>query len=431
LGKNKIEQKQHPMKRLVFILVSISLGSSHLWADTLTIEQCYEKAKQNYPLIRQAELIKKSGEYSISNASKGYLPQISVNGQATYQSAVTQIPISIPGVKIPSLSKDQYKIAAEIYQPLTDLSLTKQQQEMAAANKEIQEQQLEVELYKLKDRINQLYFGILLVQEQLKQNALYKKDLQTILDRISASRENGAALKSDVDALKAELIQADQKEIQLNANLSAYTDMLAAFTGQKIDASTVFTKPATQTLSSGINRPELLLFEKQKKVYDIQYKVTGLKNIPHFGLFFQEGYGRPTLNVLDNTFGFYYITGARLSWSLNGLYTSRKKERGITQIGKDLIDNQKEVFLFNTDLNLKQQSTEVSRLQQLLGNDEEIIGLRTSVKNSSAARLENGIITSGDFIRDANKESMAREDKALHELQLLLAQYNYQTINGN
>jgi outer membrane protein TolC len=418
------------MKRLVFILVFILPGSSGLWADTLTLEQCYEKARQNYPLIRQTELIKKSGEYSVANASKGYLPQLNISGQATYQSAVTQIPISIPGVKIPSLSKDQYKIAAEIYQPLTDLSLTRQQQEMAEANKEIQEQQLEVELYKLKDRINQLYFGILLIQEQLKQNALYKKDLQTALDKIAASREQGAALKSDVDALKAELIQSDQKEIQLNANRSAYADILAAFTGQKIDTSTVLAKPAAQALSSGINRPELLLFEKQKKIFDIQSKVTGLKNIPHIGLFFQEGYGRPTLNFLDNNFGFYYITGARLSWSLSGYYTA-KKEKGITRISRDLIDNQKEIFLFNTDLSLKQQNTEISRLQQLLGNDEEIITLRANVKNASAAKLENGIITSGDFIRDANKESLAREDKSLHELQLLLAQYNYQTINGN
>jgi outer membrane protein TolC len=401
-----------------------------LSADTLTISQCYEKARQNYPLIRQAELIKKSGEYTVANISKGYLPQINITGQATYQSAVTQLPISLPGVSVPSLSKDQYKIAAEIYQPLTDLAITRQQKELAEANSAIQEQQLEVELYKLKERINQLYFGVLLGKEQLKQNTIYKKDLQITLTKIAAGRENGTALKSDMDALKAEILQLDQRDIQLYANCSAYLDMLSAFTNQKLDTSVVLMKPELKSVSETINRPELSLYEQQKKVYEIQQKLIGTKNIPHFGLFYQQGYGRPTLNFLDNKFDFYYITGARLSWSISGFYTA-KKEKGIARTGREMIDNQKEIFLFNTNLNLKQQNTEITRLQQLLGTDTEIIGLRNNVKTAAAAKLENGMITSGDYIREANKESTAREDKALHEMQLLLAQYNYQTTSGN
>ena len=400
------------------------------FADTLSLEQCYQLAAKHYPLTKQRDLIKKSSDYSVSNAAKGYLPQLTLSGQATYQSAVTQLPINLPGVSVPSLSKDQYKIAAEIYQPITDLAMTKQQKELAAVNAVVQQQQIEVELYKIKDRVTQLFFGILLTKEQLQQNALYKKDLQLAIDKITAANENGVALKSDIDVLKAEVLQADQRDIQLLTNTKAYEDMLALFINQTIDDTTHFIKPELKVTSNSNNRPELLLFDSQKKIFAIQNKISNAKNIPHLGLFFQEGYGRPTLNFLDNSFNFYYIGGIRLNWSLTGLYTL-KKEKLISKVGQELIDSQKELFLFNTSITLKQQDNEMLKYQQLLVNDNTIIALRANVKKAAEAKLENGIITSSDYIREANKESNAREDKALHEVQLLLAQYNYQNTNGN
>ena len=49
-------------------------------------------AKENYPLIRQYELIDKTVEYSLSNVKKAYLPQFNLSAQATYQSAAADFP---------------------------------------------------------------------------------------------------------------------------------------------------------------------------------------------------------------------------------------------------------------------------------------------------------------------------------------------------
>ena len=207
-------------------IIALSMGLAFLTADAQTvksvsIEECYRLARQNYPLIRQKELIAKSYQFSIENASKGFLPQINLFGQGTYQSEVTEIPIKMAGLEIPVLSKDQYKLYAEISQPLFDGGVIKQQKEALAANAKIEDQKLEVELYNLKERINQLFFGVLFIDEQVKQNDLLKHDLLSGISKAEAAIVNGTALKSSADALKTELLKADQRTTELRATRKA------------------------------------------------------------------------------------------------------------------------------------------------------------------------------------------------------------------
>ncbi len=396
----------------------------------LTIEECYQQAQQNYPLMRQRELIKKSMEYSVENAAKGYYPQLSVNGQATYQSDVTQIPVKIPGMNIPTISKDQYKLYGELSQTVYDGGLIKMQKQNQEANAEVEQQKLEIELYKLKERINQLYFGILLMNEQLIQTGLVINELNQNIRKAEASVKYGVALKSNRDVLQAELLKARQREIELKSGRSAYLSMLALLTGMALDEQTQLTKPAAISINPVINRPELLLFERQKKMIDVQNNYLQTKNLPKIGLFVQAGYGRPALNMLNNDFASYYIGGARLSWSLSGFYTI-KKDKSILDINRNIIDLQKETFLFNTNFTLKQQSAETIKLQELISTDKEIIDLRTSIKNTANAQLENGVIGSTDYVRELNAEDQAKQNQILHQIQLLMAQYNLQNTSGN
>ncbi len=425
---NQMNNKRKILTALCFCLTAtVSFAQS---VGNLTIDSCYAMAKRNYPLVKQYALIEKSKEYSIDNVNKSYLPQFNIAGQATYQSEVTKVPISIPNMSISELSKDQYKLYGEVSQPITDLFTVKDQKELVKANSEIEVQKIEVELYKLKERINNLYFGILLIDAQIQQTELLKKDIQTGIDKINTAIANGTALKSTADNLKAELLKANQRTIELKANRKGYADMLSLFINQTISENTTLVKPSPQIISNAINRPELRLYELQKKTFDVQSKLITAKNLPRFSLFFQGGLGRPALNMLSNDVKGYYIGGLRLNWNLTGFYTYNK-EKKILALNQNGLDIQKDVFLFNTNLNLQQQNSEVTKVQQLIETDNNIITLRESIKNTTKNQLENGTATTNDYLTAVNAQDQAQQNLLLHQIQLLMAQYNYQTTSGN
>lgn len=415
-------------------LIGLLLVCSH-WAmaqqiNSLTLDNCLEMAKQNYPLIKQYTLIEKTKEYSIANAQKGYLPQFNVAGQATYQSAVTAIPISLPNMDIPSLSKDQYKLYGEVSQSITDLFTVKDQKEYINTNSEIENQKIEVELYKLRERINNLFFGILLIDAQIQQTELLKKDIQSGIEKTNVAIANGVALKSTADNLKAELLKADQRTIELKATRKGYADMLALFIGKPIDENIHLEKPQRQMPTYTINRPELRLFDLQKKSFDVQEKLITAKNLPRVSLFFQGGLGRPALNMLNPDFQGYYITGVRLNWNLTG-FNTYKNEKKILANNQSMIDIQRETFLFNTNLTLKQQNADITKMQELIETDRSIITLRESVKNTTQNQLTYGTATTNDYLIAVNAEDQAKQSLILHEIQLLMTEYNAQTTAGN
>lgn len=422
-----VKQYSIPVYVLLFLLQSYTLQAQR--NDTLTIEACYTWAEENYPLVKQRDLILKSKEYSIDNAMKGYMPQLSINGQATYQSAVTQVPVALPGAEVPQLSKDQYKVYAEINQTIYDGGAIRQQKNTHEVNAKVEEQKLKVELYAIKERINQLYFGILTADEQLRQNELLQSDLQLGIRKTQAAIDNGTAFRSNADALTAELLKAKQRTIELQSMREAYLDMLGLFINQSLTENTVLIRPQQLTIRKEVTRPELSLYDYQNRSIDIQYRQLQVKNNPKLSLFVQGGYGRPALNMLSNDFEAYYIGGVRLSWSLGGLYTW-KKEKALLDNSRKAIELQRETFLFNTTLISRQQYADITRLQDLLASDHEIIALREGVKKASAAQLENGVITSNDYLREVNAEDLARQTKILHEIQWLLAQYKHQATTG-
>jgi len=301
---------------------------------------------------------------------------------------------------------------------------------LQTANSDIQQQNVEIQLYALKDRINQIFFGTLLIDEQLKQNALLQKDLQNSIDRMQTSVNNGVVLSSNLNELEAELLQQKQNEVSLKAGRKAYLDMLGIFINLPLDENTVLEKPHTAILSDNIARPELFLYDFQKKSDDIQGKMLKVGVRPKFIFFFQGGYALPGLNAFDVNPAPYYITGFRLSWSLGGYYTM-KNQLAILNIDKQALDIQRESFLFNTRLMLKQQNAEVVKLEQLIVMDNEIITKRTAVKNAAKVQLDNGVITVHDYISYLNAEDVAKQNLLLHQMQLLLAQYNYQNTSGN
>lgn len=398
--------------------------------QVLLLDSCYARARANYPQVKQLELIEKSRDYSLSNASKGFLPQVQFGLQATYQSAVTELPIAIPNLTLPSLSKDQYRIYGEAVQPLTDIITVKQQKELIEANAAAEVQKLETELYKLRERVSQLYFGILLLDAQLQQTELLKKDIQSGLTKTNAAITNGVATRSNADVLQAELLRADQRTIELQQARNGFADMLGLFIGQPVDERTVLQTPEIIASNPNINRPELKLFELQKQTVDIQNKLLTTRNIPRASLFVQGGYGRPTLNMLTNAFDFYYIGGLRVTWNLSGQYTLQK-ERQLLSLSQRMLDVQRETFMFGTSVTMKQQDREVNKYSELVRTDNELIALREKIKKTAASQLDNGTISATDYLNYVNAADQARQNQVLHKLQWIQALHNHQFTTGN
>ena len=413
----------------LFVLLAIPVSTV---LGQLTIDHCQEKAKQNYPQIKQFELIEQSRDYNLSNAGKAYLPQVALTAKATYQSDAINIDMPLSTTRTLSIhqSKDQYQAALEVNQLLWDGGITSTQKSILKANAEIDKQRLEVELYTIKDRVNQLFFGLLLIHEQLLQNALLQDELHTNYDKVTAYVKNGVANQSDLDAVKLEQLNNTQRHTELLNAAKTYREMLSVMIGEGIDETTILEKPIIVPMNEIINRPELNLFDSQLTLLDNQSQMIQTGLMPKLGLFMQGGIGKPGLNMLSSNFSPFYIGGIRLSWNISGFYTQKNSQNNL-KIGRASISNQKETFLFNNNLKINQQKNELEKYRELIKNDDEIIRLHTNIKNASVAKVENGVQTVTDLLREINAESLARQQKALHEIQLMMGIYNLKYSTNN
>ncbi len=413
---------------LLFFLPGILAGQG---IKKLSLQQAYDMARGNYPVIKQKDLVRQRADINIENLQKGFLPQVTIGGQATYQSDVTKIDASLPGFHFEAPDKDQYKLFADVSQLIYDGGLNREQKTFQVFNATVEDQKVEVELYQVKERINQLYLSVLYLDEQLKQVELVKADINTGIKRLEAQVQNGVAFKSSLNMLKAEMLKTEQRSIEVSASRKGLIDALAILLGQSLNEGLQLEKPviSAPAHTTEIARPELKLFSDQSKLIGQQNKLITAKNLPKASLFVQGGYGKPGLNLLKNGFDLYYIGGLRFNWSLGGLYT-KKKEKELVDINDKIVDIQKETFVLNTNTRLKQQGSEIEKLQQLIASDKEIITLRESVTAAAKAQLENGVITANDYVKEVNADDQARQALISHQVQLLQAQINYQTILG-
>ena len=429
------------MKRTILFNLLIFISLLSLNAQSLSIDTCQAKAARNYPLVKQFGLIEMTEKYNISNANKGYLPQLTLSAKATYQSDVTQIPSSL-GTTIsqitghpfsfPELTKDQYQAMLELNQVIWDGGMISAQKKGIKASNEAENQKLAVDLYSLKERVNQVFFGILLINEQLIQNNILKSELQTNYDRIVTLKQNGIASQSDLDAIKVEQLNTQQKEAELKTNRKTYMLILAAITRLQIDENTVLEKPVMPDTDVKVvnHRPELGLFDAQFKMYDSQKDAVFASNLPRLGFYVQGGVGKPGLNMLSNSITPFYVGGLRLSWNISGFYTLRNNLVKI-ELNKKSVEVQKETFLFNNNLIDQQQHNEIDRLKEVLKNDDEIIGLRHNIKTSAEVKVQNGTLTVTDLLREIDSESLAKQTKVLHEIQLYITIYQQRNTTNN
>lgn len=397
----------------------------------LNIDSCQAKAKANYPLIRQYDLISKSLEYTISNANKAYLPQVSLNGIGAF--IISGFPsISLPGQPSPEKQNVQFIGIGQINQVIWDGGATRSQKDIAKASVEVDKATLDVSFYNIRERVNQLYFGILVIDEQLKQLAILNDNLNRNMNKVKLSKDNGLAYQSDVDEVKAEILNIEQKKIEFNYTRKGYVEMLSFMIGEPVAENIHLDKPITVESYSSLsnNRAEIGLYASQRKLVEAKSSIDRVYNMPKIGLLGAGILIEPGMNLATSKINSLAVAGLSVSWNTAGLYKTSNNKK-LNQIQLDRITNQQETFQFTNNLQLKQSASDIEKQKAIMDKDDEIVLLKGNIKKSYQLKYDNGMCTMNDLINAMSKESEARSNQSLHNVQLLMSMYNYKTISGN
>ena len=424
------------MKRWVVIgLLGVLIGVPS-WAQTL--EECQQLACDHYPEIRQYDLIRQSEQYDLSNAARGWLPQVSFSAQATWQNRVPEFPSALSGmldqagVSLRGLDKDQYKVALEVNQTIWDGGQSQADRRVIEATADEHRQATEVDLYAVKGRVNDLYFGILLLEERLGQTDLTIALLQSNLDKVRSLVTNGVAMQTDADAVEAELLSVQQQRVQIEASRESYRRMLELFIGQRL-AERLERPELVGAVSGESARPELAWIDAQQERLAAQELSVKSATRPRFGVFAQGYYGYPGLDyfagMVSTDWTWNALIGVKMSWNFGAYYTKKNRLSNLRVVQQQL-DIQRDVFLFNTDLQVAEEQGNISRLRRALADDDRIVALRRSVREAAESKLRNGVIDTNDLLRKITDEASARSARSLREVELLKAIYELKyTIN--
>ncbi|PIV16016.1 MAG: TolC family protein [Flavobacteriales bacterium CG03_land_8_20_14_0_80_35_15] len=417
------------MKRIsVIMLMFIALNIFS--QEKLSLEQCYTLAEKNYPLAKQNDLLLKQNTIDLEIINIEKLPKLDFLVQASYQSDVTSLPFSIPVTTVEPPNKDQYKATVSINQLIYDGGFINASLTEKSTSLKTQQKQVEVNLYRLKEQVNQFYFSILLLQEKSALLLAKKKQLETTLNEVKAGIKFGVLLPNSDSILQAELLKIDQQLMEVGLNKTSLMTTLYMLIGIPVSQNIIFDNPEINTkLNHEIERPELELFQLQKENIDASEQLIDKKNSPKLSGFATGGYGNPGLNMLDNSFQTYYIAGIKLNWNVFD-WNSTKKQRQSLQVNKEIIDSEQEVFELNTAMELTQQQSEINKISTFIASDEEIIALRKKILETSRSQLKNGVITSSAYVTELTNLFEAENNLSTHRIQLQFAKANYNTTKG-
>ena len=422
------------MKKIMISLALIMLSSV---SRAQTLEECQQAAEKNYPLIKQYGLIDKTTQLTVKNIQKGWLPQVTASAQATYQSAVTAWPESMQtmyqqmGLNMKGLCKDQYKIGVDLQQTIYDGGAISSQRNIAQQEGKVQEAQTETNLYQVRRHVNEMYFSLLLLNEQIQLNEDVKALLQSSEKRLFAMVKGGTAAASDLDNVRAEQLSVEQQNENLKQQKLMLQRMLSVFCGLKVNDTQ---KPAPIQIASPVNnRPEMRLYNSQLELTEAKEKALDTQLRPKLGLFAQGFYGYPGLNMFEDMMNRKWslngIVGIKLSWNISAFYT-HKNDKARLNAQREMIENAREVFLFNNKLEEIQQSENISRYQTMMKSDDEIIVLRTNVRKAAESKLAHGIIDVISLLREINNENAAKTQQSIHEIDMLKEMYNLKYTNN-
>lgn len=401
--------------------------------DTLKLNECYDRVYEKYPNAYQKVIYENTSGLRLKNLDVNFLPQISFKGQATYQSEVTKLTLPIPNIKVPEMNKDRYQLTLDVKQLIWDGGTTSTMKDVEDRQLSSDKQKVEVELYGLRQKVNDLYFTVLLLQEKKNINVVYYNDVKSKITEINSKIENGVLPKNNLYILQAQLLQIEQEIESIEADKAASLKMLSELMEKEIDNDVVLGLPNPKADNFDItpgDRPEYKLFEYQKIQFNALQNSVDTRIMPKLSAFGQAGYGRPGLNMLDNTFQPYYTVGLSVSWNpIN--WNTNKNEIQIYEANKKLIDRQKETFDKNLKVSLEKYKSDIQKFESLMKKDEELVALREKIVETTSSQLSNGTITSTVYLTELNNKNQVILMYKTHLVQLIQAKINFLTTKGN
>lgn len=425
------------MKRIALLCGCLLAGLSA--GAQVTLDECRRLAREHYPEIRQYDLVRRTEEYTLSNARRAWLPQLSFAAQATWQTEVPSFPNALAGmlaqqgIDMPGMNKDQYKAALELNQTLWDGGKSEADKRIARAEAAEQARSTDVDLYALQGRVDNLFFGILLLDERIAQTRLTLDLLRSNLEKVRALQRNGVAMQSDADAVEAELLTVNQQLTQVTASRDSYRRMLEIFTGRPLGGERLERPDTSEPRSMESSRPELALFDATADKLTAQERLVKAATRPRFGLFAQGYYGYPGMDyfqsMMSPDWSWNAMAGVKMSWNFGAYYT-RKNSLAKLRTAKEQVEMQREIFLFNTRLQTAEESGDIARLRKALADDDRIVALRRSVREAAESKLRNGVIDTDDLLRKITDEAAAATARSAREIELLKTIYELKhTIN--
>lgn len=414
------------MKKISLFLILIISGAT-FGQQTITLEECQQLISVNYPLLKQSKTLIKQHKFNTEILNNGKLPQFSLDGQLTYQSDVINVPI--PGAT--SLNKEQYKTTLSVNLLIFNGGLIDANNQLKSAQLKTKQQQLKVQVYQLKKQVNQLYFSVLMAQKAILLVEAKNKLIQSKLKEVTSGIKNGVLVASSDKILKVELLKNKQQLEEIISNKKVLIATLSKLIAVKIDENAVFKNPIIKVaLNTEIRRPELDLFQLKKEEIESSINLVSKKNAPTIMSFATGGLGNPGLNMLDNSFQSYYIVGAKLQWNIFD-WSSNKKQQKSLSLNKEIINNEQDIFLLNTQIDLNQQEKEIEKINEFILSDKEIIKLRNEVLETADSQLKNGTITVSEYITELTNLFVDKSKLVTHQIQLQLVKANYTITKGH
>lgn len=423
------------MKRiLITLLTALAFGYGNA---QLTLQYCFDRADENYPVIKRYALIERTQALNLSEINKGWLPRIGVYGQATVQSAVPSFPqplekiLSLLGQDTDGLGHLQYKAGVDISQTIWDGGASKARRGIERAAAAENRASTAVQIYAMHERVMEIFFGILLMDEQIAQTCNTIGLLEANLTRMRSMLVNGVATQSDVDMLEAQKLSMTQHLTEARNAKKCYRDLLSIYMGEEIEGKELVKPVADMPSECTPARPELTMFESRLRLNAAREASVGASVMPRIGFFAQAYYGYPGLNyfesMLSRKLSFNALAGIKLSWDIDSFYTQRTSRSKLTTAA-DGIENDREVFLFNNRLQSKSQSDAIEGLREVMTDDQRIVTLRQNVRRAAESQLQNGVIDTTSLLTKITDENQARLMAKYHEIQLLQNIYQLKYI---
>lgn len=422
------------MKKKIISFALIMMATA---IQAQTLEECQLAAEKNYPIIKQYDLISQTTQLTVKNIMKGWLPQIAIAAQATYQSDVTSWPESMKGtfqqlgINMKGLSKDQYKVGIDLQQTIYDGGTISSLRSIARQEEKVQKAQVETNLYQVRKRVNEMYFSLLLLNEQIKLNDDVKALLLSSEKKLASMLKGGTIATSDFENIRAERLSVEQQNESLKSQQQMLQHLLSTFCGIKVSN---VQKPAPfETTISTNKRPEMLLFDYQLQLSSIKEKALNSQVRPKLGIFAQGFYGYPGLNMFEDMMNRKWslngMVGVKLSWNIGALY-SLKNDKAKLRLQREMTENAREIFLFNNQLEEIQQNENIKRYHTMKQTDDEIIMLRTNIRKAAESKLSHGIIDVNNLLREINNENAAKIQQTIHDIEMLKEMYNLKYTNN-